>query len=223
MIERWNLLMIYSEFMNKRNIIWVTGPSAAGKTVVIDELKKIVMDCEIYTDGAEILYLNSLDINHLHHIHPDGNEGFLLTSNFHFDESIRQLVKKLKDVPEDKKVLVELARGVGNNSEIDLSYSRFIDLVDEEIMGRSVLLYLKSGWEQRLERNKERRVYRIGHDLNKKSFYVPMSAMEGFFRGDDFDKMRSKLNCPVYVLDNQHTNEDELRKKVREVIRNIWV
>lgn len=197
-----------------RNILWVTGPSAAGKTFVLNKLSGLLSNSIVLTDAAEMLFLNDLDTGHQHHIHPDGKEGFLLTSTYHFDESVRRISKKLLEKPEDQMALVELARGLGDYTNIDLSYARLLGLIPETVFERSSFLYIQASWEERIARNVERRTFGYAQYLERQSFYVPVEAMEGFFRKDDFNEVKDRFPCPVYILENNGITPVELEKRI---------
>lgn len=195
----------------KRNIVWVTGSAASGKTTFISLLtKKLQIFHKVLTDAQEMLELNKLDIGHKHHTHPKGEEGFLLTSSYHFDESIRRIVDQ---ITQEKEMffIIEIARGVGTNAKIDLTFRRFIELIPSDVWSRSVLVYFNTPVNIRKDRNNLRRRVGFGSDIRRESFYVPSSAMEQFFLEDDFEKVKDKVDCPIVNVSNIDLTKKELR------------
>lgn len=207
-----------------RNIIWVTAPSGAGKTFIINELAQYTPDSLILSDAAEILRLNKLDTSHAHHIHPDDGEAFLLTSTYHFDEAVRNICNQLSKIASDKPVLVELARGKGQYRDIDPSYNRLLELIPPSIMSKSVMVYVRASYAERVVRNNKRRVTNFNHDLIASSFFVPEQAMEGFYEVDDFLTLQKQnsFSCPTYVIEN-NTSVDELREQVSVVADQLGI
>ena len=205
----------------KRDIIWITGPAATGKTFVINQLINYFLNNIILTDATEMLYLNKIDDSHSHHIHPGNNEGFLLTSSYHFDESVKRIYRKLLNKSNTSTVLVELARGMGDFVHIDLSYRRFISLLPKQIFNRSIILYVRTNWEKRLVRNLERGKLAFPQKVESQSFHVPIEAMEGFFKKDDFDVVKDSISCPIYILNNESNTKIDLKEKIKDIALTI--
>lgn len=203
------------------NIIWVTGTSASGKTSVIRRLLEKFPEGQVLSDAREMLILNEEDVDHQHHIHPDGGEGFFLTSSYHFDKSVTRIAKKLSNVYEDKLAIVEIARGQGDLKHIDLSYRRFLELVPSCIFEKSVVIYTQASWETRFSRNMERRTTSHARNVERQSFYVPTDAMEGYFRTDDFEQAKESFLCPVFVIDNENSSEEELSLQVDNIVNHL--
>jgi dephospho-CoA kinase len=202
----------------KVSYIWITGTSAAGKTFVISELEKHIPNNDLYSDAKEILYLNELDRKHGHHIHPDNGEGFLLIDSTHFDKAVKNICKKLIKGRSKKLAFIELARGIGDNKKIDVSYIKLIDLIPRKVLEESCFIYIKSNWKQRLSRNLNRNK---SNYLANRSFYVPDTAMKAFFRTDDFPKLQKLLPCPVFVLENNNVSANGFAKKVSKLFKVI--
>lgn len=206
--------------MMQRNIIWVTGSAASGKTTFIEYFtQKFEFPYFLLTDAQEMLELNELDSEHKHHIHPKGEEGFLLTSNYHFDESIRRLVAKSEKELE-RFLIIEVARGKGSNLQIDLSFKRFLELVSPDIWNRSILIYLKASLDTRKARNDKRRKNNFASGVERESFYVPSNALEQFFLEDDFEEVRDTIPCPLYVVNNGNLERDQLQS-IAENVRGV--
>lgn len=207
----------------KRTIIWVTAPAAAGKTTAINELTKYLKPRRILTDAGEILALNERDINHVHHIHPNNDEGFLLTSSHHFDQAVRQLSQKLlsNEVPSEI-TLVELARGVGENPNINVSYRRLLALIPPEVFARSIFVYIKSSNSRRQQRNLQRKKVNYAQNIESESFFVPPKAMQDFFIEDDFETHKSKWPCPVYMVENDDVTLVEFKGRLQSMIKS-WM
>lgn len=204
-----------------RNIIWVTGTSASGKTSVIRQLLDKFPEGQILSDAREMLILNEEDVDHRHHIHPGGGEGFLLTSSYHFDESVRRIANRLNALDPNTLAIVEIARGQGDKNDIDLSYRRFLELVPANIFDKSVVLYTQATWETRSIRNTGRRTASYARNVERQSFYVPADAMESFFRTDDFEQVRELFPCPVYIINNENVSEDELIQQLDNFIDKL--
>lgn len=204
-----------------RNIIWVTGTSASGKTSVIRQLLEKFPEGQILSDAREMLMLNEEDINHQHHIHPNGGEGFFLTTSHHFDESVRRIANRLNILDPNTLAIVEIARGQGDKEDIDLSYRRFLELVPAKVFDKSVVLYTYATWETRSIRNAGRRTTSYARNVERQSFYVPPDAMESFFRTDDLEQVRELFPCPVYTINNENVSENELRQQVDNFVDNL--
>lgn len=201
-----------------RNVIWISGQAASGKSTVIRELSTLLPNCRILSDAEEMLRLNQEDVNHLYHSHPHGEGSFLLTSSHHFDTSIRRLVEKLK-TETSKTTFVELARGGGAANDIDLSYRRFLEIVPQKIFNSSVFLYIRADWQVRIARNSKRASI-PAVNLERESFFVPAEAMESFFQRDDFDEVKEAFPCPIYEIDNNTLTEDQLQEAARSFLKH---
>lgn len=204
----------------KRNIIWVTGPAASGKTWILNELAGYIKTNAILSDAAELLDLNEQDIHHKHHIHPSSTEAFEITSTYPFDEAVRRICMKLLTL-NDETVFVELARGKGDRHDIDVSYTRLLDLIPQRVFERSFFVYVQANYETRITRNAKRRKTDYARNVTQESFYTPVEAMRGFFKHDDFQAVQHLIPCPVYTLDNRSASKDELRKDIRRLAKML--
>ncbi|HET7640994.1 MAG TPA: hypothetical protein VFK47_19955 [Ktedonobacteraceae bacterium] len=191
---------------------WITAPSGAGKTLVANELAAR-LGAPIVTDAAEMLALNRQDTSHKHHVHPNGDEAFLLTSSRHYDGVVQRLCSALVSRPPGK-VIVELARGVGDNQAVDPSYKRLLGLIPSAMFARSAFVYVQAGFDQRTERNMGRRRRNFSDGLVAQSFFVPVAAMEGFYRRDDFMAVRNRFPCPTHVINNERMSLQGLRQQI---------
>jgi len=209
----------------QRDIIWITGPSGGGKTEVINRLSGLLDIDTIYTDAYEMLHLNRIDTDHRYHIHPFSDEQFLLTTSHHFDQAIMNLVDKVRSTSRDTPKLIELARGVGNNKEINASYERLSELLPISIQERSILVHINTPYESRVSFNNPRRIKDFKTDLPHSSFKVPNLAMESFYISDDLKEARQLFRCPVVVVENSGGHSsllhavDELSINLKSILR----
>jgi len=198
-----------------RNIIWVTAPSGAGKTIVLNELLKYFNNSQVLTDAAEMLALNKQDKEHLYHIHPFDDERFVLTSTHHFDQAVKNICNILANMTKDKIILVELARGTGDSRTVDSSYRRLLALIPKTVFENSVFIHIEVSYNQRIYRNNLRKIAGFSQNINEQSFSVPEEAMNSFYRSDDFSAMSSLYPCPIFILDNDNIPKEELTSKIK--------
>lgn len=204
-----------------RHIVWVTAPSGAGKTEVLKRLADHFSGYDILSDAEEMLKLNKQDVQHEHHVHPNGGEEFLLTSTRHFDGAVRNLSDILRERSDEELIFVELARGKGDMAHIDPSYNRLLQLLPEDIFDRSVFVYVETSHRERMMRNAPRRVENFNDNIKDESFRVPVDAMNGFYKYDDFTEVKDKIPCPVFVIENGDISLQELDERIMETARKI--
>lgn len=203
----------------KRTIIWVTAPAAAGKTTAIRELAKQLQPAQILSDGEEILSLNKDDKEHAYHTHPGHDEAFLLTSSYHFDQAVIRISQRA--TTETSITLVELARGVGESTDVDVSYKRLLRLIPSDIFDRSVFVYIKSNRSKRLQRNLHRKKENFAENIKSESFFVPQKAMRDFFIEDDFEMYKDTWPCPVFIIENKDVSLLEYKKHLRRLAETL--
>lgn len=197
-----------------RNLIWITAPSGAGKTIVLNELSKYFSGSRLFTDAAEMIALNKADTEHLYHIQPFNDERFILTSTYHFDQAVKNLCDIMATVPKDEIVFIELARGTGDSQTVDPSYVRLLSLIPRTIFERSVFIHIKADYLRRTYRNKHRKIAGFEENINEQSFFVPKEAMDAFYRHDDFSVVSNSFPCPVFSIDNNNMSKKELGSQI---------
>jgi hypothetical protein len=173
-------------------------------------------------DATEILELNKYDTEHVHHVHPRNDEAFLLTSSHHFDQAVVKLSQKLlTDRREGFVTFVELARGIGENAEVDVSYERLVKLIPSELFTRSVFIYIRADTVKRMQRNRLRKRVNYAENIGAESFFVPERAMDEFFKNDDFLDRETLWPCPVYRIENKDAYLDEYKQQLQDLAKLI--
>lgn len=205
-----------------RNIIWVTAPSGAGKTVVANELHRHFPGSTVLADAEEMIRLNKIDKNHQYHIHPYNDERFLLTSTHHFDGAVVGICAKLQlKKYKNGLVIVELARGYGDLEIANPSYARLIAILPDEIMNRSIFIHVDTPYSVRVERNEKRKKAGFLENTLKESFHVPRQAMEAFYRNDDFLEYQSNFRCPTFNFSNIDVEKSIFDEAVDKIVAEL--
>lgn len=196
--------------------LWVTGQAAAGKSTFLREARAY---CEAHgiparflNDEAFMLEVLERDTAHAYHEHPYGDERIRLTSNVPFDEGIREINRRLLAAANAGNAdphFIELARGK-KDGVLDVTFSRALELIDDEVLGKSTFLYVRSAWSQQLERNRKR--------ASDGKPHPPEEIMENFYSSDDVGVLESVAE--VRYVDNKGSEED-FRARVDEVLRGL--
>jgi tRNA uridine 5-carbamoylmethylation protein Kti12 len=184
----------------KFDIIILIGRPAAGKSEVIDYLKKTPEQ-----ERLRRFHIGKLDeIDDFVYVWDTFENDDILSKlgkeriftdkkyyfkdnfiwNFYIEKINLAYKKKLVENPnyhKDKTVLIEFARGGENGFREAFSY------LDEEILKKAGILYIKVSYEESVRRNRKRQRKNLEHSILFHS--LPDDKMEFYYKINDWDKL----------------------------------
>jgi hypothetical protein len=231
--------------MNNFPILIITGRPAAGKSEVIDFLKKAdpkerlerfhIADFEELDDFVYVWETFEIDDMLTKHGKPRiwTDEKYWFKEHFIWNLYIERINleyrKKLARDPNyhDKKtILIEFARGGENGIYEALSY------LHEDILRRVHLMYIRVSYEESVRKNHRRA--RKGQEDSILYHSLPDDKMEFYYKTNDWDKLEAKdpqflyvkgFKIPYAVFENEPEKTlspkligDELER----VTKNLW-
>lgn len=164
--------------------IWVLGPFASGKTTVCKQLQEELPGSQRLTDGSHFMDIIKEDSEQrLHRKFGDSGEEFIVTSAELDYEMHRRLVRDIKQA-NTNYCLIEQCTGYDPAGVRDMSLASLMRFIPDNILARSIFLYVNVPTEERFKRNEDRGWdddSRTGDD-NK----VPPEVFIAFGMIDDF-------------------------------------
>ncbi len=189
-------------------IIIITGRPAAGKSEVIDFLKKCdpiervnrfhIAEFEEIDDFVYVWETFEIDDILTKHGRPRiwTDEKYWFKEHFIWNLYIerinleyRKKIARNPDYHKDKTVLIEFARGGENGIYEALSY------LHEDILKKAVLMYIRVSYEESVRKNRRRA--RKGMEDSILYHSLPDEKMEYYYKINDWDKLESK--DPTYI------------------------
>ena len=203
---------------------FLLGRPGSGKSIVYHKLAErikregLANDIMRVDDFPILERLLAEDVKHRRHIHKEG--GFEVTDFSILDDVLKQMNKQIKKLEKPGRLIfLEFSRD---------RYRRALRNFDQEVLDRSLIIYIYCPFELCLRRNK-RRFEKGGATAD--NHIVPTDLMYKYYRYDDYeelllkseDKLRKQTPAPLVVVKNDlegfNKLEEEL-EKVTEALRN---
>ena len=230
---------------NNFPILIITGRPAAGKSEVIDFLKKCdprerlqrfqIADFEELDDFIYVWETFEIDDILTRHgkkrIWTD--EKYWFTDDFIWNLYIERINleyrKKLARKPDyhnDKTTLVEFARGGDNGIYEAMSY------LHEEILKRAALIYIKVSYEESVRKNRRRA--RKGEEHSILYHSLPDEKMEFYYKTNDWERLAAKdpkyievkgFKVPYAVFENEPEKTLDptlIGQELERVTKKLW-
>ena len=201
--------MSVNDFYNDhKNIFWVFGPAAAGKSTFVKKLRKLFLK-----KGQSVFCLSDLEKiidllkkDSLFRFHEKiGNDQFIIKDSFIYDQSIVEICRTLlieKNKNKHDYYIIEVSCGFDEQQEFDLSLERRLELIESSLFKLSKFFYIKNSLSRRRRLNLKR----------KKVVKTPENIFNRLFVKDDFEKIE-KSNCLDFcILENMKTKESFNRR-----------
>jgi len=177
---------------------WVCGAQGSGKSLIRQCLSQWVKNKGVnpneFSDGDYILKAIQKDVNQKWH--KKRGDGFMVTDGKLDDWMYTQM---MQDLPDHGVNMIEAMRGHDVSNTRDFSYGKLISYMPENIKNKSVIVYVDTPFETRLERNRNRK----GDNTNGDFRHIPEDLLYKFSATDDFNSFRRGVNMPTIVIDNQ--------------------
>lgn len=230
---------------NNFPILIITGRPAAGKSEVIDFLKKAnpkerldrfhIADFEELDDFVYVWETFEIDDMLTKHGKPRiwTDEKYWFKDDFIWNLYIERINleyrKKLARNPSyhnEKTTLVEFARGGDNGIYEALTY------LHEDILKRAALMYIRVSYEESVRKNHRRA--RKGQEDSILYHSLPDEKMEFYYKTNDWDKLEKKdphfidvkgIKIPYAVFENEpeKTLDPKLiGDELERVTKNLW-
>jgi len=230
---------------NNFPILIITGRPAAGKSEVIDFLKKCdprerlqrfqIADFEELDDFIYVWETFEIDDILTRHgkkrIWTD--EKYWFTDDFIWNLYIERINleyrKKLARKPDyhnDKTTLVEFARGGDSGIYEAMSY------LHEEILKRAALIYIKVSYEESVRKNRRRA--RKGEEHSILYHSLPDEKMEFYYKTNDWERLAAKdpkyievkgFKVPYAVFENEPEKTLDptlIGQELERVTKKLW-
>jgi hypothetical protein len=230
---------------NNFPILIITGRPAAGKSEVIDFLKKAdpkerlskyhIADFEELDDFVYVWETFEIDDMLTKHGKPRiwTDEKYWFKDEFIWDLYIERINleyrKKLARNPnfhDSKTTLIEFARGGDNGMYEALSY------LHEDILKRASLIYIKVSYEESVRKNRRRA--RKGQEDSILYHSLPDEKMDFYYKTNDWEKLAAKnpnyievrgLKVPYGVFENEPEKTLDpvlIGKELEKATQKIW-
>ena len=226
------------------DVIVLTGRPAAGKSEVIDFLKKVdekerrkkyhIGPFEEIDDFIYVWEKFEEDEIFSKYGKPRlyTDEKLYFKDDFFWTFLIEKIniafSKKIRKDPElkDKTIIIEFSRG-GENG-----YRNAFSTLSDEILKRAGIVYIKVSYEESLRKNRRR--YRPEEADSILYHSLPDEKMEYYYKIDDWDKLATELdgyieikgyNVPYAVLVNEPEVTDDPKKlapSLEDLFNRLW-
>ncbi len=231
--------------MNNFPILIITARPAAGKSEVIDFLKKLnpaerlqrfhIGDVEELDDFVYVWETFEIDDILTKHGKPRiwTDEKYWFKDHFIWNLYIERINleyrKKIARTPtyHDRiTTLIEFARGGDNGIAEALGY------LHEDVLRRAAIIYLKVPYEESVRKNRRRA--RPGEEHSILYHSLPDEKMEFYYKTNDWDKLEAKnpthievkgIKVPYAVFENMPEKTDEPAKiapELERVTKKLW-
>jgi hypothetical protein len=192
----------------KLDIVLLIGRPAAGKSEVIDFLKKTPKEERLkrfhigeFEEIDDFIYVwdtfendDILQKNGRERVFTD--EKYYFKDNFVWNLFIEKInlayKKKVAENPDyfkNKTAVIEFARGGDNGFEEAFSY------LDKEIKEKAGIIYIKVSYEESVRRNRKRQRKNLEHSILYHS--LPDEKMDFYYKTNDWDKLTK--DDPEYI------------------------
>jgi len=148
--------------------------------------------------------------NNYSHFEPTSDGGFKVIDKGVWDELLRRLNEKIHKEKSDV-LAIEFARP---------NYVHSLKNFSEDILSKSVIIYINASFETCWKRNIERvkRMKEQGVDAH----FVSKKEMEETYLTDDRDELLNRFSDKAILINNdEKVSLDELKKEVEKVILKI--
>ena len=231
--------------MNNFPILIITARPAAGKSEVIDFLKKLnpaerlqrfhIGDVEELDDFVYVWETFEIDDILTKHGKPRiwTDEKYWFKDHFIWNLYIERINleyrKKIARTPtyhDNITTLIEFARGGDNGIAEALGY------LHEDVLRRAAIIYLKVPYEESVRKNRRRA--RPGEEHSILYHSLPDEKMEFYYKTNDWDKLEAKnpthievkgIKVPYAVFENMPEKTDEPAKiapELERVTKKLW-
>jgi hypothetical protein len=236
--------------MSKKNtfdILMLIARPAAGKSEIIDYLKRIATD-----ERQELMHIRDFEeiddfpmlwiwfeeddiLSEMGYpkMHTDENENFL--GDHLWDLLIRRICleykKKIRDNPDyhdTHTTIIEFARGKEHGG-----FQRAFEHLSQEVLERTAMLYVNVSWEESLRKNRAR--YNPLRPDSILEHGLSDEKLEYLYRDMDWDELTAGnpeyitiqgFQVPYIVFDNQDdvttTQGNALGKRLEESLGRLW-
>ncbi len=231
--------------MNNFPILIITARPAAGKSEVIDFLKKLtpaerlqrfhIGDVEELDDFVYVWETFEIDDILTKHGKPRiwTDEKYWFKDHFIWNLYIERINleyrKKIARTPtyHDRiSTLIEFARGGNNGIAEALGY------LHEDVLRRAAIIYLRVPYEESVRKNRRRA--RPGEEHSILYHSLPDEKMEFYYKTNDWDALEAKnpthievkgINVPYAVFENMPEKTDDPAKiapELERVTKKLW-
>ena len=231
--------------MNNLPILIITGRPAAGKSEVIDFLKKAdpkerleqfhIADFEELDDFVYVWETFEIDDILTKHGKPRiwTDEKYWFKDHFIWNLYIerinleyRKKVARNPSYQDTMTTLIEFARGGDNGISEALGY------LHEDILQRAAIMYIRVPYEESVRKNRKRA--RPGEEHSILYHSLPDEKMEFYYKTNDWDKLEAKnpthievkgIKVPYAVFENMPEKTDDPAKiapELERVTKKLW-
>lgn len=231
---------------NAFDVIIITARPAAGKSEVIDYLKKTDVDSRLkrfhignFEEIDDFVYVWETFVND-DLLEQMGQERLLTDKDYYFkghyvwnfyikkiNIAYQKIMAYQPNFLDNNTIIIEFARGGENAIQEALSY------LDDDILKRAGLMYLKVPYEESVRKNRARK--RVGQEDSILYHSLPDEKMEFYYKINDWEKIEAKdpefidvrgIKIPYSVFDNTTDlttpGGEPLGKALEDSLGKLW-